>query len=56
MSRRRHLSKLHFLLRHRPDDLQREIRTHLAMEEAENAAAGMGARKLDIGRSGASGI
>lgn len=42
MSWRRHLSKLRFLLRRRADDLEEEIRAHLAMEEAENAAAGMG--------------
>lgn len=41
MSWRRHLSKVHFLIKRRPDDLQEEIRTHLAMEEAENVAGGM---------------
>ncbi|MBV9155963.1 MAG: ABC transporter permease [Acidobacteriaceae bacterium] len=46
MSWRRALSKVRFLLRPRPDevegdDLAEEIRAHLAMEEAENIAAGM---------------
>src|SRR6185312_4203568 len=42
MTWRRTLSKVRFLLWRRPDDLAEEIRTHLAMEEAENAAVGMG--------------
>ncbi len=42
MSWRRSLAKLRFLLWRRPDDLAEEIRTHLAMEAAENVAAGMG--------------
>lgn len=46
MSWRRALSKLRFILRRRPDDLDaddlaEEIRAHLAIEEAENIAAGM---------------
>ncbi len=41
MSWRRALSKLRFLLRRRPDDLSEEIGAHLAMEEAENIAAGL---------------
>ena len=41
MSWRRMLSKIRFLLWRRPDDLAEEIRTHLAMEEAENVASGM---------------
>jgi putative ABC transport system permease protein len=41
MSWRRALSKLQFLLLRRPDDLSEEIGAHLAMEEAENVAAGM---------------
>ncbi len=41
MSWRRALSKLRFLLRRRPDDLEEEISAHLAMEEAEHVAAGM---------------
>jgi putative ABC transport system permease protein len=42
MSWRRTFSKIRFLFLRRPDDLAEEIRTHLAMEEAENVAAGMG--------------
>ena len=41
MSWRRTLSKIRFLVLRRRDDLAEEIRTHLAMEEAENMAAGM---------------
>ncbi len=41
MSWRRALSRVRFLLRRRPDDLEEEIRAHLAMEEAENIAAGV---------------
>ena len=41
MSWRRTLSKIRFLVLRRRDDLAEEIRTHLAMEEAENMASGM---------------
>ncbi len=41
MSWRRGLSKMRFLLRRTPDDLEEEIRAHLAIEEAENVAAGI---------------
>ena len=41
MSWRRGLAKMRFLLRRTPDDLEEEIRTHLAMEEVENVTAGI---------------
>ena len=41
MSWRRTRSKIRFLVLNQPDDLVEEIRTHLAMEGAENMAAGI---------------
>src|SRR5579875_2163717 len=48
MSWRRTLARLSFLMHRKPDDLAEEIRTHLAIQEAENVAAGMDAEEAQF--------